>query len=98
MVSFCYKNSYADADPIRMLNGYNANQEGYSEVTDRYVRSTDEQERTAKSVYEKKVQSSEFEEFLRYLDMTEYELVRMYPTYDERITKFFQWKVNRNML
>lgn len=85
------KNSYADTKPIRLIDGYTFGNEDY-------VHNTDEQEHTAKSVYEKKVQSSEFQEFLRYLNMTEYELVQIYPTYNERVTKFFEWKVGRNRI
>lgn len=90
------KNSYADTEPIRLVDGCIVGKESYANTIDGYVRSTEEQERTAKSVYEKKLQSSEFQEFLRYLNMTEYELVQNCPTYDERITKFFEWKVERN--
>lgn len=90
------KNSYADADQIRMVNGHAVGHEGYPGGPGINARSEEEQEHMAKSVYEKKMQSSEFGDFLRYLDMTEYELVQMYPTYDERITKFFEWKVGRN--
>lgn len=68
------------------------------ETKDGDVCCTENQERIAKSIYEKKVQSNEFKEFLRHLDVTERELVRMYPTYNERITKFLEWKVNRNRM
>lgn len=87
------KNSYADARPIHLMNENTVGQEW--EPTDRYIHNTEKQERVAKSVYEKKIQSSEFEDFLKYLDVTEYEFVQMYPTYDERVTTFFKWKVNK---
>lgn len=90
------KNSYADEVAVHMVNGHAVGQEGCLDGSVGNIGDTEEQERMAKSVYEKRIQTSEFEEYLRYMGMTECELVQIYPTYDERVTKFLQWKVGRN--